>query len=259
MVSEQLKAKAVNIIQSNSNIFHTVKQKYHLTEQQVLDAFIYYNSNVEEIDNSVYDSLETRAAMFIEYLIKGSWHEERQNVLVDFLKYCNPKSILDIGFGAPTKYVMEYVLKSRNIKLTLADKFESAFSFAEIVLNDWHSDFTSQISFKKVDVSDPHYLGDYELYIFQDAIEHSAKPKEFLSLNVKRSLPGSWFIFSLPIAPMIPCHFISWDNVNDASAWIESCGLKVVKQKQVFVNPKVDEFAKDLGNISNLMLITQKV
>ncbi len=258
MANEDLKEKALKIIRANENLFRDIYKKLSLTEEQVLDVFIYYNSAVEEIDNSIYESLEIRAAMFIEYLIKGSWHEERQDTLVDFLNYCHPGSIMDIGFGAPTKYIREYVLKSADIKLTLVDKFESAFSFAEVVLDSWQPGFRNQISFEQVDLNSPKYLGDYEAYIFQDAIEHSSCPKEFLTLNVKESPPGSWFIFSLPIAPVIPCHFISWDKVDDALTWIRNCGLKIIRQEQVFVNPDVDEFAKDLGNISNLMLITQR-
>lgn len=258
MVSDELKSKALKIINDNLSLFQIINKKFSLTNEQVLETFIYYNSGVEEIDNSIYDSLEIRAAMFIEYLIKASWHQERQNILIEFLNFCNPKTLIDIGFGTPTKYVNEFVLKTEYIKLTLADKFDSAFDFAEIVLESWQPSFRNQIAFKKVDLNYPQYLGDYEAYIFQDTIEHSTNPKEFLTLNVQASLPNSWFIFSLPIAPIIPCHFISWSNKEDALNWIESCGLKIIKQKQVFVNPAIDEFAKNLGDISNLMLITQK-
>lgn len=64
-------------------------------------------------------------------------------------------------------------------------------------------------------------------------------------------------VLSLPIAPLIPCHFIHWLEEKDALAWVESCGLADLEKERVYANKEVDWFAENLGDIYNLMLVTK--
>lgn len=258
MVSEQLKNRVLEVMSAHGVLFEAIYERLGITRDEVLEGFISYNSEVEELDNSAYDDLGVRVAMLIEYLMKESWHRERQDCMTEFLRECGSRDIMDVGFGVPTSYVKDYVLADEGIRLVLADKYRSAFEVAEIVLDVWGGDWASKVSFEEVDLDVVGYLGDYDTYIFQDSIEHSRAPKEYLALNVAKAPEGAWFMLSLPIAPPIPCHHIDWSTVAAAVEWVESCGLKVVKQRQVFVNLEFDEFARGLGEISNLMLVAQR-
>ncbi len=258
MKYQQLIDRAIKIINFNPKVFQTIYQELNLSEKTIIDAFVYYNSKVEEIDNDVYASLGIRVAMFIEYLTEKSWHQERQDTLIYFLKYCQSKSIIDVGFGTPMKYIKDYISDKTDLKLTLAEKYDSAFQFAKVILKCWGFEKDNRINFKKIDLNKPTLLGKFDTYIFQDSIEHAIDPKTYLEMNITQSPSEAKFIFSLPVAPMIPCHYISWQTAKEVVKWVESFDLKVIEQRQIFVNPEVDDFAKNLGEISNLMLITEK-
>lgn len=258
MASTQLLTLAETIMFSNRTLFEEVCNRLDLSKKDIIEAFDYYNTYVFEIENSVYEKRSIRAAMFIEYLIEGSWHQQRQSVLLDFLNYFKPKTIIDIGFGTPTKYVQEYCQRNKDVQLTLADKFQSAFDFAEVVLDCSFPGWTNKITFTNIDLDAPSYIGDYEAYIFQDTIEHSICPRDFLLNTVTNSGRNSIFLLSIPIAPLIPCHHIHWQTKMEALRWLQSCSLKILHLHEVFVNPLIDEFAKDIGEISNLMVAAQR-
>ena len=88
-----------------------------------------------------------------KYLLKSSWHVEKQNIVLDILKNAdNIKTIVDVGFGTPQKYIKDFVLKNKKIKLTLIDLYDSAFQFARMLLNFWNKSWKKQVSFKKRDI-----------------------------------------------------------------------------------------------------------
>ncbi len=181
-------------------------------------------------------------------------------MLHKFIEQYQPKTIIDIGFGAPMKYTQEYVLgkhSTQDIRLTLADKFPSSFDFAKIILSYWDGNYADKIDFKLVDLEDISYVGDCDAYILRDAIEHAPEPEKYLK-NLAHYCPADFVILlSLPIAPLIPCHFIHWLKEEDALAWVESCGLTILNKERVYTNQEVDWFAENLGDIYNLMLVAQ--
>jgi len=176
------------------------------------------------------------------------------------IKKLDIKDAVDIGFGVPTKYIRESVLKTRKIKLTLADVYDSAFKFAEQLLNYLDRNWKEIIFFKKVDMNDYEYPGDYDLYLFIDSIEHVKNPSKYLSKIVKESPDNSVFIFSLPIGPKVNTHFIEWKNYKEAEKWLNGHDLKIRVSKKVYVNPKVDLFAEQLDyKFYNLILTAEKI
>lgn len=257
-----LEKKVLTIIEQHQPLFDSVLEELNFSQEELIQGFVKYNSEVETLDNDAYGEMGVRIAMFAEYLMENSWHEKRQGILWDYLKYCNPKSIIDIGFGAPTQYCKEWILTDEYTgKLTFADKYNSAFELAKAVLNFYEPNYAEKIDFKVVDLDVLADVGEYETYILQDAIEHSRIPEEYLDNLVQKAPENAYVLFSIPIAPPIPCHHIHWLKEEDALKWIEARGLRIVKKNRVDVNPEVDEFAKDWadGEIYDLMLLTQKV
>ncbi len=253
--------RANNIYNSQKEIFEHVSREMNVTKAEMIDGFVRYNSEVESLDNDAYEDTTIRIAMYMEYILAGSWHQERQDILYDFIEQYQPRSIIDIGFGAPMKYTREYVLNNKakqDIRLTLADKFPSSFDFAKIILSYWDSNYADKIDFKPIDLADIAYPGDYDAYILQDAIEHAPEPEKYLK-NIAQNCPAeSVILLSLPIAPLIPCHFIHWLKEEDALKWVESCGLVILNKARVYANKEVDWFAENLGDIYNLMLVTRR-
>jgi len=87
------------------------------------------------------------------------------------------------------------------------------------------------------------FVGDFDLYIFQDSIEHSLDPTACLKEYVRRSQENAKFIFSLPIGPMIPQHYIAWETEEEILSWLQGAGLKIHKNSLISMNPAVDLFA----------------
>ncbi len=257
-----LEIKIQHIIHQNQDLFDSIFRELQFSEAELIAGFIKYNSEVETLNNDAYGEMGVRIAMFAEYLMEKSWHEKRQSTLWEYLKYCQPNRIIDIGFGAPTQYCKEWILtEAYQGTLTFADKYDSAFELAKAVLKFYNKNYTEKIDFKKVDLDVLEDVGKYDTYILQDAIEHSKIPEQYLENLVQKASENAYFLFSIPIAPPIPCHHIYWLKEVDALKCIRDRGLKIVKKNRVDVNPEVDEFAKDWaeGEIYDLMLLTQKV
>ena len=49
-----------------------------ISPEEIIRGFVLYNTEVETLDNSVYNIPSVRIAMYMEYLLDNSWHEERQ-------------------------------------------------------------------------------------------------------------------------------------------------------------------------------------
>src|SRR3989344_525206 len=144
--------------------------KLNLTKLDVIQAYVDYDMDVFAYENEIYESLAMRMALHLHYLLNGSWHQDRQNSILRMIKLCQPKSIVDMGFGTPTKYIRDFVLKEK-IKLTLVDLYDSAFKFTEVLLGYLDSNWKNIVQFKKLDMNTHKYFGDFEVYIFQDSIE----------------------------------------------------------------------------------------
>ena len=255
MIIDSPRQRATAICKNNSILFNHIEQALSISRADIIEGFILYNSEVEQLDNAVYDNLPVRVAMFMEYILPGSWHQDRQQIISGWVNFYLPKSILDIGFGAPMKYCQDYVLQAKtDCQLVLADKFESAFEFADVILSFWDETFKSKVQFRQLDLKHIEYVGDYDVYIFQDSIEHAPEPSKYLKYQVERAPGHSKFLISIPIAPLIPCHFIHWTKEQDALDWLFACGLQVEKLERVYVNPEIDTFASGLGDIYDIMV-----
>jgi len=215
-----------------------------VSKQEVLDGYLLYNLDVTVYSNEVYEHLGTRFAMYLQNLLSGSWHIRRQKVVLDMVEQIKPNSIADMGFGVPGRYIKDYVLENK-ISLSLVDFYDSAFDFAEKLLHIWNPKWKENISFRKLDMNNQTHVGDFDCYLFMDSIEHINDPAKYLNRTVKKSPPGSKFIFSIPIGPMIPSHTIEWKTEEEAIRWLTHCGLVVDRKEKIYPNPKVDLFATE--------------
>lgn len=219
--------------------------KLGLSKEEVVRAYINYDLDVFAYENEIYESLPMRAVLYFHYLLKGSWHQERQEAILEIIKRTKPKSIIDMGFGAPTKYVRDYVLKNKT-KLTLVDLYKSSFNFASVLFDYWDSSWKEYISFIQLDMNTHKLIGDFECYIFQDSIEHVKNSTIYLTKVVENSPKDTIFVLSLPVGPKVPAHTISWDSDKEVIDWLKKCGLEVRYSKRVYINPEVDLFAEQL-------------
>lgn len=231
----------------------------NLTRQQVTDSFLHYTLYLTDKEgNEVYRPLPNRVVLHIHNLINGSWHIDRQQAVIDLINQAKPNSIIDIGFGVPSKYVQDYVIPQRK-KLFFCDLYDSAFDFTKALMPHWDNNWRDIISFKQANMDDLKYTGDFDLYLIQDAIEHTKDPAAYLSMLVEKSPKTSKFIVSLPIGPIFPRHFMAWHSDQEALDWFTKCGLIVEQQKSVFVNPEFDLFADQLAlNYHDLYALCSK-
>jgi hypothetical protein len=257
---QKLREFASFIIDGSENrkeIYHLMSE-LNVTKEQIIQAYINYDMDVFAYENEIYESLPMRFALYLHYLLKDSWHQGRQRVILDFVEEINPKSSIDMGFGAPTRYIKEFILKKKK-KLVLLDLFDSAFEFSGKLFDHLSDSWEKIISFKKLDMNTHEYPGDFDCYIFQDSIEHVKDSTKYLSKIAKQSPKESKFILSLPIGEKIPSHTIFWLDDVEAVEWLRKSGLSVIKSEKVFINHKVDLFADKLNEeFYNLVVLCEK-
>jgi 2-polyprenyl-3-methyl-5-hydroxy-6-metoxy-1,4-benzoquinol methylase len=219
---------------------------FNLTEEQLIQEYVNYDLDVFDYENEIYKPLAMRLVLHVHNLLEGSWHQNRQNTILEFFKKIDYDTAVDVGFGVPTKYLRSYLANKSTKKFTLVDLYESAFDFAKALLSKLSDSWKKTINFEKADMNKMDYIGDYDVYLFQDSIEHTKDPTTYLKNTVSSSPSDSKFILSLPIGPAVPCHYIEFKEKDFAIKWLEDSGLKIEESKDVFVNPKVDLFAIDL-------------
>ena len=212
----------------------------------MVQEYVNYDLDVFDYENEIYEPIAMRLVLHVHSLLDGSWHQNRQNIILEFLKKIDFNTAVDIGFGVPTKYLRSYLANKSTKKFTLVDLYDSAFDFAKALLPKFSNSWKKTINFGKVDMNEMNYIGDYEVYLFQDSIEHTKDPTTYLKKTVSSSPENSKFILSLPIGPTVPCHYIEFKDKNSAIKWLEDSGLRIEESKDAFVNPKVDLFATDL-------------
>ncbi|MCK4609096.1 MAG: hypothetical protein KAT71_06420 [Gammaproteobacteria bacterium] len=230
------------------NFVSQIAKRLAVTQQDIINEFLDYNLNVHaDKGNAVYEPLVNRFVLHIHNLLDGSWHIDRQAVVSEMVQSAHPATMADIGFGVPSQYTKQLVLGKKNIKLTFFDLYDSAFIFAENLLTLWDENWRQHISLQKTDMNTKEYIGDFDLYLLQDAIEHTTDPKGYLSMLINKSRPQAKFIISLPIGPIFPRHYMAWKSDAEAEEWLKKCGLKIEQQQNVYVNPDIDLFAKQLS------------
>lgn len=214
-----------------------------ISRENIIETYVNYDLDISQNTNSTYESLSLRYVLHLHNLLEGSWHIERQEIMSRFVKEISPSSIIDMGFGVPSRYVKE-ALQQHCPKITLCDIDDSAIIFAEALLDLWgHKEWRSQISFQKCDMNIGEIIPSHDLYIFQDSIEHVIDCKNYLIKQVENASPTSHFLFSLPIGDITPEHYMEWKSEKEVFNWLISCGLEIIRSKIVSVNPNVDLFA----------------
>jgi len=232
---------------------------FNLTKEQLIQEYVNYDLDVFNYENEVYEPIAMRLVLHVHNLLDGSWHQDRQNAILEFLNKIDFDSVVDIGFGVPTKYLRSYLANKSTKKFTLIDLYDSAFDFAKALLSKLSNSWDKNINFEKVDMNTMKYVGDYDIYLFQDSIEHTIDPTAYLKKTVSSSPNNSKFILSLPIGPAMPCHYIEFKEKESAIKWLEDARLKIEESKEVFVNPKVDLFATDFDEeFYNLIVLCSK-
>lgn len=222
--------------------------KLRLDEERVINSFLEYNMDIKAFDNEVYDSIANRFVLHIHNILEGSFHQKRQDEIIRLLEKIKPSNVIDIGFGVPSRFVRDLALKNKLFKTTLCDLYEDAFKFAKVLLEQWHQNWHEMISFKKTDMNNVHLIGDFDVYLFQESIEHVQDPTTCLKKYVQLSPPSAKFILYLPINAPIPAHFIVWNSHLEAETWLGDCGLKIEEQIHIKPNESIDLFADVLGN-----------
>lgn len=237
-----------------------LRNKLGIGEEQIIQSFLDYNLDIFGFGNEIYNSISNRFILHIHNLLEGSWHGERQKAVIKLLNTIKITSAIDIGFGVPTRYIQNLVLPSKAPKTTLCDLFDTSIQFASALLEQWDKNWYDTISFKQADMCNVEEVcGDYDVYLFQDSIEHVEDPTNCLKQYVALSHKHSYFILSIPIHPIIPAHYIEWKDDEDAIKWLKECGLVVLNKIVVKTNPQVDLFADSLGpEHHNLIVLCAK-
>lgn len=264
-IIDRRKQSLLNCLNSvlNNPKFHDeiykVANKLKISYKDIAQSYLDYNFDVRNFGNEIYESLSIHLTMHVLNLLEKSWHQDRQNTVLEYLLLSKAQSVIDIGFGIPSLYVRQ-ALAHRTLKITLSDYSEAAFTFAKVLLEEWDPAWTEVVSFKKSNMEEQEYIGSFDLYVFQDSIEHTTDPTGYLSKQVQLSAPSAQFLIGLPIGPIIPSHFMAWDSTSAAIEWLKSCGLKIKTSKLISVNPNVDLFAEPLGNnLKNFFVLCDKI
>lgn len=225
------------------NDLDRLRHDLELSKDEIIETYINYDLDISQNNNFEYQCLAMRYVLHMHNLLHGSWHIERQDTVSAFIDEFSPSSIIDMGFGVPTKYIKKALNQGRPL-ITLCDIDDSAIIFAEALLNLWgNQNWRSQVSLIKDDMNDGNIIAKHELYLFQDSIEHIEDCTNYLLKQVSNSSPNSYFLFSLPIGDITPEHYMEWKSEKAVYDWLISCKLQVIKSKIVKVNPEVDLFA----------------
>lgn len=236
-------------------------EKLNTTPEEVVRAWVVWDTSINEYDNSIYTSNAMRIAMHLHNNVRGSWHDKRQSKVIDLIKQITPSSIVEVGFGTPQRYVTEYVFEN-HISLTLLDFDDESLDFAKAFLDTKSDNWSEHISLRKYDMNSKEPIGEFDLYIFQDSIEHSNEPTSYLKSVVSTAKPNSHFIFCIPIEidKAVPEHHIFWRNTNHALEWIVQQGLQVISHSEIEMNSELDLFAKFLHpDFKEVLILAQKV
>ena len=218
-----------------------------VTKEQIIASWLYWDTAIRKYSNEVYSSEALRIVMHLHNYLVGSWHEKRQEIVLGYLKNIGSKSICEIGFGVPQKYVKEF-LNVEGVKVFLGDYEKSSLHFAEKLLNFWNKDWQRKIHLAIFDMNTDSLPSGYNTYIFQDSIEHAINPSEILNKFVDATPKNTNFIFSLPIEIKnpIPEHNIFWKNEEEVFDWLKKSKLEIVASDTIKMNKEVDIFSLSL-------------
>lgn len=259
-IEERVEATARATIEKDKKNVLALCKALNTTTEDVIKAWVVWDTGINKYDNCVYSSNAMRIAMHLHNHLSGNWHDKRQAKVLDIIRHTKPQHIVEVGFGTPQRYVTEYVLKNE-VFLQLLDMDEAALDFASTFLDTRSTKWASHIVLKKYDMNSMGLLDHADLYIFQDSIEHTTDPSAYLRSVVSNAKKGSHFIFCLPIEvdKPVPEHHAFWRTIDEAIAWIVCGGLVVVESSEIHMDPALDLFAKFLHpDFKEIVVLAQK-
>lgn len=249
MNEKELEIKIENFLDSillDKEIFNEIsflQKELGISRKQIIASWLFWDTGIRKYSNEVYASEPLRLVMHLHNQLAHSWHVTRQEIVLRYLKIANPKFICEIGFGVPQKYVKS--LLHTEALIFLGDYEPSSLTFAKKLLEYWNKDWQEKITLKMFDLNKNVLPQEYDVYIFQDSIEHASNPTETLSQYVASVPPNTHFIFSLPIEieNPIPEHHIVWKNEKAIFDWLQTSGLNIVEHETVRMNRDIDIFS----------------
>lgn len=245
----QLAAKVLSLPQYSQEFEHLFSE-LSITQEEVIRAFITWDLDPDAYGNEFYDSIPVRFAMHLKNRAPGAWHIKRQQATVDLLRQKPFSSLVDVGFGVPQQYVQKVVLKQEGVHCTLLDIYESAITFGQALVQYWDKSWQQKVTLKQHDMNSGKAVGQFDVYLLQDSIEHTKNPAAYLNSLVKQAPSHARFIFSLPInvgSEHEPSHFIGWSSDAEAKDWLEQSGLQVMSTTPIKPDVNVDIYARSLN------------
>ncbi|HMC15294.1 MAG TPA: hypothetical protein VKI18_06670 [Albitalea sp.] len=243
---------------ANATLVAHLERTLALSARAIEDAYIRYSLDSMSSGNDIYDDAGIHIAMWIEYQTAGSLHVRRQQVVLDELRRARPQRIADIGFGAPTRYLRDYVLAEPAVSAQLFDKYPAALEVGRSLMQFWGDPPSGKVGFALHDMDNDAPPPGFDCYLMLDAVEHSAHPDRYLAEAVAGAADGALFLFHMPIGPLIVSHTIAWSSRGDAVAWLRAGGLEVGRTEFIQPNPEVDHFARHGVALEDLFVVARK-
>jgi SAM-dependent methyltransferase len=220
------------------------------------------DKDVDNYENKQYQKIVARLTLFFHNLVGGTYHRQRHNLVLSFLRKVKPKTFIDVGYGTPGLYLLDYLKEDSIATVTLADQDKSAEEFSTQVFLNEAPELLSRVKFMTYDMDSQKYPGDFDAYLYLDSIEHTQKPTEYLQKMAHESKHGSHFIFSLPVCKMKGLenfHYAEWLSDDEARKWVQDAGLKIIDEGTAYPNPEVDYFAELVdGGYHNYLVLAKK-
>lgn len=237
-----------------------LQKETNLTREQIIRAWIFWDTGIRGYANEVYSSDALRFTMHMHNMLPGNWHEKRQQKVSEYMRVIRPRSICEVGFGTPQRYVKES-LQSGDADILLADYEGTSIRFAKKVLTYWNPAGAEKVKLKIFNMNRDPLPSEYEAYVFQDSLEHAEDPTAVLRSYVESARQKSHFIFSLPVEVEnpIPEHFICWENGKAVVDWVAASGLNVLDSQEIAMNRELDIYASSLHpDFREIVILAQK-
>lgn len=231
-----------------------LERRMKIARERIREALIDYDLDVLAYGNEIYSDLAIRFVMYMHCMRPNSWHQDRQALILDSVRRAAWRRAIDIGFGVPMKHV-RWIISRDGKTICLADKYDSALTFAENALSSWsgNANWHQKITLRKLDMDSQVPSESYDLYILSDSLEHSRDPGGFASAIRDSAAPGAQFIFLLPIGPCMPQHHISWGNETELLSWLSKLGFVIERHREVRPRLDGDVFARPLkGHLADV-------
>jgi hypothetical protein len=251
--------RAFLAIPENAGLLHRLELDLGLSTLAIEHAFVRYALESLSSSNDIYDDVGIHVAMWIEYQAERSLHARRQAVVLNELRRRRPATTADIGFGAPTRYLRDYVLPTPSASAKLFDKYPAALEVGRAIMKYWSEQHAAKVEFALHDMDTDPPVSGFDCYLMLDAVEHAAQPDRYLAETVSAANDEALFLFHMPIGPLITSHTIAWNNAHDATLWLAAAGLEVSHTEFIYPNLEVDLFARGGVTLENLFVVAHKV